>query len=255
MQHTRKRRGAASDDDERAVWLTKFRPRTPDDDEQPDHVPLDLDDLERPLDLAEIGERIRNVVLHTANRSKDDESPPPQLAITLPRHVRRALQTLVAKVGGHKATMTRAGVWALSRGAERLERLPVARRACEAHIALLSLGGDIDDWKYQVAAGDAGTKRLYLRGPSPITLGRCATLGDGLGLTGSTIPALAIIAALVDTPLPGELPGELRRELREFHRRLHARANYLVELRAVRTRSAQVQPSRLMWADVFADGD
>jgi len=177
-----------------------------------------------------------------------------RLTIGSPLYVRRGLETIVNATG--RTNLNSVALWALARGLGRFAAWTEIETICVARATLLRSGSadlvQLDEWRYQLAARDGHT-RLFLRCVSPTDCGRCAERARGLGLSTSTYGALAIMAGIVDLPLPGDLPRVLVSELREFRRGLRQRAALAGELAK---RALSLPPSeeqRVSWADVFEE--
>jgi hypothetical protein len=203
----------------------------------------------------------------------DDEPPPTlddlakfkpegayedRLPLTVAKWIKRATETLAnaASTARWKVSMNAVAVWALKRGLVRLMGIEEVQEVCKAREALLAAGSEgimqLDRWPYQISAQDEGTERLFLRSITRADAGRCAEYARGLGLSTSTFGALALMAGLVDAPLPGELPELLVTELRAFRRRLQKRAVLAVDLRRRAPASPQTE-RRTKWRDVMED--
>jgi hypothetical protein len=180
-----------------------------------------------------------------------------RLVLTVPRYVRLAVET-IAQAAGSRMPIGTVAQWALHRGLTRLEVLREITTICEARALLLEAGSDdlieLDSWLWHLAARDGVQAQFFLRSVSPRDAGRCAELAKGLGLSTSTVGAIAIMAGLMDLDLPGDLPRLLLGELREFRLALKKRAKRAGELAApVLTAPSTPIRQRMTWDDVFED--
>ena len=202
--------------------------------------PSDYAKTERPPDIGDIRS-------FTPKGERDD------IATTdLPLYCRRALETL-----GHEAQRppSHVAVWALRRGLRRLRDVGDVRTICDARARLLAAGSEhivqLDDWHYKVQARD-GSKRLTLRMVEKHDRGRLLGLAAGMGLSQSTLGAIAIVFGLADAPLPGELPDKLTIEVRAFCDALRSRAAIARDV-AARAAENPAEVRQRPWAEIVGE--
>jgi hypothetical protein len=94
-----------------------------------------------------------------------------------------------------------------------------------------------ETWPYDIEAHDTGRKTLFAR-LSPDNWQPVCQLADELGLTNSSVVALAVMTVLIEVALPEEQHGFMVQELRRFMRELCERATRAQELAALVTPSS-----------------
>ena len=148
---------------------------------------------------------------------------------------------------------------ALSRGLRRLEAIDDLQAVCIGRATLLEAGADdivqLDHWAFQIAARDGSPVRLFLRNVDRADSAQCSDVADSLGLSTSTVAAMAMMTGLVDASLPGDLPRLMVIELREFLRGLHKPAVLARELAARVTEKPPMNQAPTLWRDVLAERD
>jgi hypothetical protein len=174
-----------------------------------------------------------------------------RLTLTTPVYARRGLETLAT---GERMPIQHVALFALHRGLRRLSSWPEVQTICDTRALLLQRGSDdieqLDGWAYYIAARHGGQRRLDLRAVDPADAGQCQRIAQGLGLPTSTLGALAIIAGIVDAPLPGDVPDYLCAELTELRAGLRKRAAICSDLRERAARMPQSPQRQVRWEDI-----
>jgi hypothetical protein len=210
--------GRQTGDDERSVSLCRFRPRTADDDEDPNEESRDdAAHTTADSDLSDPEVALRWLRTFTPPAIDPNVSA---VSAGFPPYLRQAVDMVGEATGCDVQAYTAIG--ALHRGVVWIERQPEVGRIRRARQVVERAGWSTEplDWKFSLRSGEA---HIELRRVGSEHRNRVFALMDVLGLSQRATAGLSVLIGVVDLKLRGAAGRQATETAKDFLAQLESR--------------------------------